>query len=357
MLRREALLALSLLAVLSSSAGCKRRHPPTPLTEETPQDAGPKVATARDARGLRMLCGGETVATDAPAYAKTPSVASPILTMFKTEGGKYFDVVRPNELRGWSTGDGEKAQLLACVEIVNATKARECTFSSSKAVLELYSSTTRIRILEAKTGKTLVDKNVSHTAGGCPSTAWTSGDRTKDYGEYGIEVAKAAAEFQPADAPPPQMPPWTMTEACEGKPAVGAAKLATAKGSFNKFAVFRREGEGAFGFVNNLDVDLGKSEWTMKNIGEGQTSAVVCMSATRGKSTATCPFSAGKKLKVTDATWKVDLVEAATGKTLHSKTVKASAHCPSTWNFANGDESLGWPDLAAWMAPVIEPTK
>ena len=281
----------------------------------------------------------------------------------KDEGAQRYAVWTPNAVGPWTTSDITKAQLVACFDVVKATKLRDCHIDASH-VLERYAATIKVTTYEAKTGKKLDEHTVDQREDGCPSSAWMNGTKQRDYGDMGIFLVRQVASLQPADAPPPSIPAWQLSDACLGKPALGAAAYVPAKGAANAFVVFRREGTAPFDSVETAEAIYGHQEWFDRNLkaSSGQdeqvrTSLTVCMTATRGKKAKDCPFSGGKSLAVFDGTWNVDLVDPMTGKALASRTFRGAASCPDSWAFGRGNELTAEPGRAfvAFLEGFVTP--
>lgn len=358
------LLALSI--ALSVACDDRRDAAPADAPAAAKAPAGPVQRTITDMAQLRMVCDGDGIANAAP-YAKTAGKPSPVAYLYKDAtfpaDAAEFKLLTPSQLRPWSTRAVKDVQLVACVAVTQSEKVKECPFNTG-AVLELYSTTTTVTIREAATGKVVEEQTLRDDASklGCPTTALMSADRQRDYHDLPGRVTPIVAAHQPADAPPPFLPAWTFDAACSGKPALGADPRRTAAGSTNPFVVFVREGEAPFSYGDVVDYSLDQG-WFDLNLkarqhseGEPGVTLAVCMTATRSGKSKTCKYS-GANLELHAATWKVELVAAATGEVVASKDFVGSNTCPAVWNFGRGGATSAEPGqpLVDWLRPFVEP--
>lgn len=357
------------LALLSLALACDERRespPATPAPAPAPASTGPVQRTISDMAQLRMVCDGDAIANAAP-YVKTPGKASPVAYLYKDltfpADATEFHHSTPSPLRPWATRTVADVQLVACVTVTQSQKVKECPFNTG-AVLELYSTTATVTIREAATGKVLEEQTLHDDVGdhGCPSSALMSANRQRDYDDLAGRVTPIVAAHQPDDAPGPLLPAWTFTAACGGKRALGADPRRTAPGSTNPFAVFLREGDGEFHYGDVVDhsLDQGWFDMNLKARAHGESepgvTLAVCMTATRTGKSKSCKY-AGANLQLHAATWKVEVVAAATGEVISSKAFTGASGCPTVWNFGRGAETSAepGPPLVEWLRPYVEP--
>lgn len=300
-------------------------------------------------------------------YEKAPGKASPVAYVVKDTagGGEKASFERKGEasLKVWEADDVKGVQLVACVEIVKAEKDHDCEFEKG-GKMERWRSTVKIAIHEASTGKKLSEQTVDNKVPGCPMFAFMEkGKVNKDYGSFAPHVIGAIAEHQPADAPQPAQHAQTFDRACDGKPAIGAGKPSTEKGKYNPFVTFLREKDGGWmhGEVNHYYFE--EHDWFEPNLKaqsndkEPKTSIAVCMTSTRGAKANDCAFTGGSSLTVYSADWKIDVVDASTGKVIQTKAFKGKTECPTIWSFDRGKEWTAEPgtELRDWLRPIVDP--
>lgn len=239
----------------------------------------------------------------------------------------------------------------------------ECKFEKG-GVMQRFKTTSKITVYEAKTGKKLGEETTERVAAGCPMVAFLDDKKSnRDYPSASPDVLNVIAPHQPPDAPVPTVPAQNFDSACNGKPAVGAGKVSKESGKFNPYVAFTREKEGPWkvGAANEFDFD--ESAWfdvnlkAQSNDKEPRVSVALCMTSTRGQKAQDCAFSGGKSLAMYNASWKVDVVEASTGKVLQTRTFAGKNECPSIWSFDKGNEYDALPggDMRDWLRPLVSP--
>lgn len=327
--------------------------------------AAPAKKTNVDWNDLAGICKDGKGIDVAAAYEKKAGAPSPFAFMYQdTAGGKTaFERDYASTSKPWIAEDAKDAQLVACMEVVKADKSHDCKFEKG-GVQEMYNTSLKVTVYETKTGKKLSEQTVEHKMGkGCPSIAFMKDSVEREYGELEPVALRAVAEFQGADAPQPTQPAESFDNACDGKPAIGAGKRATSGGVYNPYVTFVRAKDGPWthGAANEYDFD--ESAWFDANLKaqsgrEAQkVSVAVCMTSTRGEKAEDCEFSGGSKVTMYKAKWKVDVVEASTGKVLQTKEFQGKVDCPSIWSADKGTEfdALPGDDARDWLKPIVAP--
>lgn len=302
----------------------------------------------------------------APAYEKKAGTPSPFAYMYKDTAGGKTEFTRDfdSTVKPWGADDAKNAQLVACVEVVKADKDHTCEFEKG-GKMDRFNTTLKIAVHEAKTGKKLGEQTVEKRPGGCPMFAFIDkgGGVTRDYGSVAAELLRVVQEHQGADVPQPTLHAETFDNACNGKPAVGAGKRTTTSGVFNPYVSFVREKEGPWAMGAAMDYDFGEQEWFNQNLKAQdnrkapRVSLAVCLTSTRGEKADECAFSGGSKVTLYKAKWKIDVVEAATGKVIQTKEFQGKPECPVIWSSDKGTEFTAPPgdDARDWLRPIVSP--
>ncbi len=355
------------LVVAVTACGNKKSSSGDSSSQHPPSEPGPKTFLTMD--DYKSVCVDGKGVEGAVAYEKKPGAPSPFAYMYKDTAlgdpkAATFTSKIDSTTKPWQADDAKEVQLVACVDVAKAEKDHDCEFDKG-GKMERFRTTLKIAVHEAKTGKKLGEQTVEKKVPGCPMFAFIDkkAESNRDYGALAPEVLSVVAEYQPADVPQPKMHAETFERACNGKPAIGAGKPSTEKGKYNPFVTFLREKDGPWrhGEVNNYY--FGEHDWFEPNLNaqsnekEPKTSIAVCMTSTRGAKFRDCEFTSGSSLAVYQASWKVDVVEASTGKVLQTKAFTGKAECPTIWSFDRGKEFDAEPgdDLKDWLRPVVSP--
>ena len=362
----RALPILALAGLSAALAACGDRATPERKEPTPARSAAPAKPPPLGLSDYAAVCASGKGVEGAAAYEKRPGAASPFAYVYKDSAlgsGKEAEWSHRHDstTEPWVASDAKDVQLVACLDVVKADKDHECRFEKG-SVIERYRTRLEIGVYEARTGKKLGTESVEKTVAGCPTIALVDKGVTRDYGELAHDLMQVVAAYQPADAPLPSLPATTFGRACDGRPAVGAGKPTKQAGKFNPFATFLREKEGPwrYGDVSTSDFDR---KWFVRNLAgqhnekEPRTSLVVCMTSTRGGKIDECSFAGRKTLTVYTASWKVDVVDASTGKSIQSKAFVGKPVCPMMWKFDRGSEFDAEPgaELQEWLRPIVEP--
>lgn len=364
--RPRALPLLALAGLAAALAACGDRATPERKEPVPARSAAPAKPPPLGLSDYAAVCASGTGVEGAAAYEKRPGTASPFVYVYKDSAlGSGSEAAwkqrHDSTTEPWAAGDAKDVQLVACLDVVKADKDHACKFEKG-SVIERYRTRLEIGVYEARTGKKLGMETVEKTVAGCPTIALLDKGVTRDYGALAPDLMQVVAAYQPTDAPLPSLPATTFARACDGKPAVGAGKPAKQAGKFNPFATFLREKEGPWRYGDVAAYDFDR-KWFQPNLAgqrnetEPRTSLVVCMTSTRGGKVDECSFPGGKKLTVYKASWKVDVVDASTGKSIQSKAFAGQPECPTMWRFDRGSEFDAEPgaDLREWLRPIVEP--
>lgn len=351
------------LAVATAACGEKKSSTGDASAKTPPGAAVPKTFLTMD--DYKSVCAEGKGVEGAAAYEKKPGAASPFAHMYKDTAGGEADWKQSfdSTTKPWKAEDAKDAQLVACHEVVKADMDHECKFEKG-SVMKRFKTTSKITVYEAKSGKKLAEQTAERVSAGCPMVAFLDEKKAnRDYPSGAPDVLAAVAPYQPADAPSPRLHADTFDAACNGKPAVGAGKVSKEPGKYNPYVAFTREKEAPWkvGAANEFDFD--ESAWFDANLAaqsndkEPRVSVAVCMTSTRGQKAQDCAFMGGNSLTMYAASWKVDVVEASTGKVLQTKTFTGKNECPSIWSFDRGKEydALPGDDMRDWLRPVVSP--
>jgi hypothetical protein len=148
---------------------------------DTPKFASDFERTCADGIGF----GGAT------AYAKTPKVIHPAVLMTKSTTDTWIDQEPSEYPSSWTLGypkDVSKAELVVCYQRTKSiSTGKTCQMTDDKTkqpfTLTLYNTEYKLQVLEARTGKVLLNKVGLARSTECPTLVFTSGDddRTKYY--------------------------------------------------------------------------------------------------------------------------------------------------------------------------------
>ncbi|MFO0612897.1 MAG: hypothetical protein U0414_09930 [Polyangiaceae bacterium] len=366
--RRSILVPRAALVIgIAALAACGNKKPTGDGTTSSRGSSAPPAKTFLTWKDFAAVCTEGKGVEGAAKYEKQPGKESPVAYMYRDTAGlgdkAVFDHKYDSSFKTWEAKDEKASQLVACVDVQKAEKDHDCEFEKG-GKSERWRSTIKITIHEATTGKKLGEETVDVKVPGCPMFAFLEKDKvTKDYGSYSAYVLGALAEHEAADAPQPSLHAETFSSACDGKRAVGAGKPSTEKGKYNPFVTFLREKDGPWihGEVNHYY--FGEHAWFDPNLNaqsndkEPRTSIAVCMTSTRGAKADDCEFSGGSKLTIFKGDWKVDVVDASTGKVLKTKNFAGKPECPTIWSFDRGKEWTAEPgdELREWLRPIVDP--
>lgn len=151
---------------------------------ETPAYASELSRVCEDGLGFAGL----------PAYRRSDGKVHPAVLMDRSETSWTFDSPLDNAFpRGWILGyddDVKTAQLVVCYERTGASPAGKiCPMQDSKTKkplnVTMYDTTYRLRVLEARTGRSLYKYNGKAASTTCPSLTFTlkGEDRDKHFTE------------------------------------------------------------------------------------------------------------------------------------------------------------------------------
>ncbi len=325
-----------------------------------PMERSPEFMLDSD---LATVCDGKAAPKGVAAYAKTAGKASPLLVFMREATTEAFKATSTTTFEPWRAEKAMETQLVACVTVKSATKARECKFDKEQPVrwVDQYDTTFEIAVREASTGKELAKQEVSLKAPSrCPTLFFFKNDREKDYAEFEPTLLGMMGELQPADAPKPKIRPADLVGACGDKAVLGATPYAKQPGAVSHLAVFHREGaDGGWVEGAHPGQSFKKHDWWSSDAAKYQL--VACITTTRGKKVKDCEFDGGSQVALVDASYTITLHEATTGNKLDEKRFegRSQTRCPFIWNFVEGQENVFLADpgdaAQSWLASFAEP--
>lgn len=197
---RAARLGLIAVTLALATAGCSSKSTngqgqPEASTPSSGQSNGNANATNDDkpkfASDYERTCADGIGFGGAAAYAKTAKVVHPAVLMTKSTTDTWVDQQPSEYPSGWTLGypkDVSKAELVVCYQrIKSIATSKTCQMTDDKTnqpfTLTMYNTQYKLQILEARTGKVLLNKTGLASSTECPTLTFTSGDddRTKYY--------------------------------------------------------------------------------------------------------------------------------------------------------------------------------
>jgi hypothetical protein len=145
---------------------------------------------------LKRVCAGEGLA-DAAAYVKQPDHAA-LVYYFERRSDSYRwpgrGPGRPTLPRWWTSWDDPShTQLVACVDLSDKTKVRECSYKGGGGGFNVYDAKVVFKLYEAKTGELVAEHSFQKAGPGCPMVK--SG--TKHEGLYPAYSAELKTFLEP----------------------------------------------------------------------------------------------------------------------------------------------------------------
>jgi hypothetical protein len=178
------------LAVLLAAAGCAQPAPRTTAVEVTASPRGPE--TPRHADDFERTCADGLGYAGLPPYTKAPGVVHQAVMMEKRDGTWHEDWLTGNDYPGtWFLGSGkapDQVELVVCVEQVRAfPNGKKCRMehrdTKKPFTLTMFDTSYLLRVLEARSGRTLLYHAGTAKSQECPILTFNRGDEdpTKYY--------------------------------------------------------------------------------------------------------------------------------------------------------------------------------
>jgi hypothetical protein len=157
------------LALFAALLACKKLQRESPEPTEDPAVAAPEPVTEVPEPPARKLFDFDlaSVCNEMPEkraaeYTKTPGKIHPTIIFQRGGENEKYTKSYSGDFDGWKAEQAESYELVACVTIKSRKKVKECKFDSKTPVryLDLNDASYELRVLEAKTGKLVDQKNV-----------------------------------------------------------------------------------------------------------------------------------------------------------------------------------------------------
>lgn len=363
---RDLLLCLLGLAVFgcddSPSPRAEPISPPPAPVEPSP----PPLRAAKDVNEYRALCEGGEPFTAAKPYAlgATSADISRIAAF-----AKYVESATPEWSRltgepiaAWSAEEPEDVQLVACVGLSKRALRRSCDYKDSAdqpIKLELYDMSHAVRVVEAATGKVVLEQTFELQGDvACPAFGVFGSSNDFRGVDYEHKLMAVFAPLQPDGARPPR--PSSASElslVCNGVAFPGTTPYD--KGAAQKHPlheVFRPDESEPF--------SSGDSPEGFGEVGERLDDAaayqlVACATGKATKKRKECRFQDGAVLELHEGTMDVSVYATATAELVEKKTFKVSGgSCPIMYRFSGDSKREVWlaklePAYKKYMAALV----
>jgi hypothetical protein len=178
---------LSACAAFPAGPGDAGTAPPTAPTIEPDEPETPRYTT-----DLSRVCADGLGFPGLPAYDRTSNEIHPAVLMEKRKDDWTTSIVSDRDFpNGWMieySDSVNKAQLVICYERTGAkSSGKTCAMKDDKTnepfTMTLYNTTYLLRVVEARTGKTVYKRSGRAASTRCPTLTFVvpGEDRTKSY--------------------------------------------------------------------------------------------------------------------------------------------------------------------------------
>lgn len=281
---------------------------------------------------LMSLCEGGKPFPGNAAYEKKSAPTSPSkVAVFR----KYLDDKSPAykaDEHEFGAIDGKKAspasiELVACVELKRKGEPLFCTYYGAK--IELYDMTHTVKVLEASTGKVLSEQifELDRRTEKCAGLASGSGYRGTDYSPKLLSIL---LPLEPEGVELPKVNAADLDAVCSGSAFPQAAPLSQS-GRHPVHVVYFPTADRSF---TRADLPKGLEMAGPPKSEAGEVQLVACVTGMPKKKAASCNFTGGKVLELSEGDFAVSVYEAHTGKLVETKTFPGtSGGCPASYEF------------------------
>jgi len=181
---------IGVLAVLLLATGCAQPAPRAAAAGATASPPGPEKPQYAD--DFERTCADGLGFTGLPAYTKAPGVVHQAVMMEKRDGAWREDWLTGDDYPGaWFLDTGQtphQVELVVCVEQVRAfpngkTCRMEHRDTKKPFTLTMFDTSYLVRVLEARSGRTLLYHAGTAKSQECPMLTFNRGDEdpTKHY--------------------------------------------------------------------------------------------------------------------------------------------------------------------------------
>jgi hypothetical protein len=333
--------------------GCDPPPPPEdePMTP-SPEPYTPPPRAAATLDEYASLCtGGEPFPAAKPykkGAAPTDISRVAVFQRWKESTDPKWEKTSSGAIEPLSTSDAAEVQLVACVDSTKKQLQRNCTFQGGYN-LDLYDMSHALRVVEAATGKVVLEQTFDLDSNeACPTFESFGSNSTYRGTDVLPKVLALLLPLQPdgVKIPPPRNY-FELSQVCAGVPFPGTARYdRNAAQKHPLHTIYRADESAPFTFENSPENLDGPNE---RLDDASLYQLVACVTGKPEKKRKQCKFDGGVVLELHTGTVEVAVHATATAELIEKKTFKVTGgSCPFIFSFPAGA------DRAIWL-PKIEP--
>lgn len=333
--------------------GCEEPPPPAYEPETPPPETyTPPPRAAASIGDYAALCSANEPFPAAKPYKKgaTPADISRVAVFQRWNESvePRWEEIGGGALDPVSTSDAKEVQLVACAEVSKRALRRSCSFQEGYT-LDLYDLSHSVRVLEAATGKVVLEQTFElPSVETCPTFESFGSSSTYRGTDSVPKLLALLLTLQPAGVKTdPPRSYLDLGKVCAGVPFPGTAPYdKTAAEKHPIYVAFRADESAPYHYENTPENVDGPGE---RLDDPSKYQLVACVTGKPEKKRKQCRFDGGVVLELHTGTVEVAVYASATAELVEKRTFKvAGGSCPFIFSFPAGA------DRAIWL-PKIEP--